>query len=69
MTIKEKELFSQVLESFKDEFPSVEVAQPYNDGYLEFSVNGKSLGGFNVEGHNLLYCLSELTKVYEFELL
>ena len=66
--MSEQELFQAVLDNFLKKYPEVVVDHPYNDAYMDFSVNGKMIGGLNPAGHNLLYCLCELTKIYEFEL-
>jgi len=68
MTATEKVIFDQVFKHFQETYPEVKVEHPYDDAYMIFVVNGTAIDGFNPEGHNLLYCLSELTKAYEFEL-
>lgn len=68
MVATEKVLFDQVFQIFQETYPEVKVEHPYDDEYMIFIVNGTAIGGFNPSGHNLLYCLSELTKIYEFEL-
>lgn len=68
MTATEKTAFDKVLENFAETYPEVKVEHPYGDAYMLFTVNGEAIDGFNPEGHNLLYCLSKITKIYEFEL-
>lgn len=68
MTTAEKDLFNQVFDNFQEHYPEVKVQHPYDDEYMTFKINGTEIGGFNPEGYNLLYCLVELTKIYEFEL-
>ena len=64
----DKELFEEVLARFQESYKAIKIEHPYNDSYMVFTINGKALGGLNPEGHNLLYCLCELTKIYEVEL-
>ena len=68
MTAAEKTVFDKVLENFVETYPDVRVEHPYGDSYMLFTINGEAIGGFNAEGYNLLYCLSKITKIYEFKL-
>ena len=68
MTAAEKTALDNVLENFAETYPEVKVEHPYGDAYMLFTINGEAIGGFNAEGYNLLYCLSKITKIYEFEL-
>ena len=68
MTAAEKITFDKVLENFAETYPEVKVEHPYGDTYMLFTINGEAIDGFNAEGYSLLYCLSKVTKIYEFEL-
>ena len=68
MTAAEKTAFDKVLENFAETYPEVKIERPHNDAYMLFTVDGKAIDGFNAEGCNLLYCLSKIAKIYEFEL-
>lgn len=70
MTSEEKRIFDDLLGYLQKTYPEVQIKRPYNDGYMEFYVNGTQIGdyGFNIDGRNLLYCVSELMPYYEFEL-
>ena len=68
MTAAEKTAFDKVLENFAETYPEVKIERPYGDSYVLFTANGEAIGGFNPEGCNLLYCLSKIAKIYEFEL-
>ena len=68
MTATEKIAFDKVLENFAETYPEVKIEHPYGDAYMLFTINGEAIDGFNTEGFGLLYCLSKITKIYEFEL-
>lgn len=68
MTATEKVLFDQTLANFQTNYPEVKVEHPYDDEYMMFTINGSAIGSFTTSGYSLLYCLVELTKIYEFEL-
>lgn len=65
--MSEKELFNEVLKFFENEY-RLTIKRPYNDGYMEFFKDGKSIGGLNFDGYNLLRNLSELCAILESEL-
>ena len=64
----DKELFLEVLNRFADQY-DLEVEQPFNDGYFKITKHGEVIGGINIDGYNLLYCLSRLCGLLKDELL
>ena len=65
--MNDKELFNAVLERFQKQY-GFEVDRPYNDGYIELTKDGDSLGGMNTDGYNLLYNLTRLCRTLKDEL-
>jgi len=65
--MSEKELFREVLKYFEDYY-KLEIKAPYEDGYIIIYHNGKDIGSFNYDGHNLLFNLNELTNILNYEL-
>ena len=66
--MNEKELFNEVLDYFVDYY-KLEIRKPTTNDYIEIYKGDNLLGGFNPSGHNLLFCLRELCRILEQELI
>lgn len=60
----EKAEFQKILDYFCEKY-DITYTQPFNDGYREFKMGCKEIGGFNSDGCSLCHNLHKLTKMIE----
>ena len=68
MNTSANDIFMKVLVTFVSQY-DLTINFPYSDSYFELIKNGKVIGGMNPDGHNLLYCLTELCEILKDELI
>ena len=67
MTLKERQLFNDVLAQFKENYPEISVDYPYGDDYYMEFTNTRTeeyLGSLNISGVNFAFCIYKLASIY-----